>query len=52
MPNTGVVEANSAGSPAGAPGAYTEDGPPDRMIAAGRRASISATGIEWGTISE
>ena len=36
----------------GAPGSYTEDGPPDRMIAFGWRASSSATGIEDGTISE
>jgi len=43
---------NSAGSQAGAPGWYTEDGPPDRMIARGFRASSSATGSEDGTISE
>ena len=36
----------------GAPSAYTEDGPPDRMIAFGCLASISATGIVCGTISE
>ena len=35
----------------GAPSAYTEAGPPDRMMAAGRFASISATGIVCGTIS-
>ena len=32
--------------------AYTLAGPPDRMIAAGLRASSSATGVLCGTISE
>ncbi len=36
----------------GASSAYTEDGPPDRMIAEGFRSSISPTGSECGTISE
>ena len=36
----------------GAPSAYTLDGPPESTIAAGFLASISATGIVWGTISE
>ena len=36
----------------GAPSAYTEAGPPDRMIAFGCRASISAAGMVDGTISE
>src|SRR5690242_12951843 len=35
----------------GAPSAYTDEGPPERMIAAGRLASISATGMVDGTIS-
>ena len=52
MPKTGTPAAKTAGSTAGAPAAYTDDGPPDRMIAAGLRASISATGIVCGTISE
>ena len=52
MPNTGTPASNSAGSTCGAPGAYTLDGPPDSTIAAGRRASISLTGIECGTSSE
>jgi len=52
MPNTGTWLANMAGSSTGAPVSYTLDGPPDRMIAAGFRASISATGVECGTISE
>ena len=36
----------------GAPSAYTLEGPPESTIAPGPRASISATGIVWGTISE
>ena len=36
----------------GAPSAYTDDGPPDSTIAFGFLASISATGIVCGTISE
>ena len=36
----------------GAPGAYTDAGPPDKMIAAGFLASISAAGMVAGTISE
>ncbi len=52
MPKTGTSLSNRPGSSAGAPGSYTLDGPPDRMIAAGFLASISATGIECGTISE
>ena len=35
----------------GAPSAYTEDGPQERMIARGFLASISATGMVDGTIS-
>ncbi len=52
MPKTGVPDVKMSGSMAGAPSAYTDDGPPDRMIAFGLRARISATGIECGTISE
>jgi len=36
---------------AGAPSAYTDEGPPERMIAAGFLASISSTGMVLGTIS-
>ena len=43
---------NSAGSTRGAPGSYTLDGPPDRISAAGLRATISSTGVSPGTISE
>ena len=42
---------NSAASTDGAPSAYTDDGPPDRITAAGRRATMSATGMVCGTIS-
>ena len=52
MPKTGTPAVKTASSMPGAPSAYTEDGPPLRMIAFGRLASISATGIECGTISE
>ena len=52
MPNTGTSPSNSEPSMPGAPSAYTDDGPPDRMIAVGSLASISATGIVCGTISE
>ena len=33
------------------PSAYTDEGPPDRITAAGRRARSSSTGIVCGTIS-
>src|SRR4051812_47222844 len=36
----------------GAPGAYTDCGPPDSTIAAGLRANISSTEVVCGTISE
>ena len=58
MPRTGTPASSRPGWPAaaggsgGAPGAYTDAGPPDRMIALGWRASISATGMVHGTISE
>ena len=52
MPNTGNPAVMSAVSVCGASGAYTEDGPPDRMIALGFMAIICSTGIVLGTISE
>src|SRR5690625_6295811 len=52
MPSTGTPASNSAGSTAGASVAYTEAGPPERMIAAGSLASMSATGMVCGTIRE
>src|SRR5215467_10822675 len=52
MPRMGTPDSSSPAGAGGAPGAYTEDGPPDRMIADGFLASISAAGIVDGTISE
>src|SRR3954453_6399189 len=52
MPSTGTPAWNSAGATNGAPAAYTEDGPPDRMIGAGSLASRSWTDAVCGTISE
>ena len=52
MPNIGTSDVNRSESNCGAFSAYTLDGPPDRMIAAGDFASISAADIEDGTISE
>ena len=52
MPSTGTPASKIAGSTEGAPSSYTEDGPPDRMMAAGSLASMSATLMVWGTISE
>src|SRR4051794_27892755 len=51
MPNVGPMS-NRLGSTWGAPGAYTDCGPPDRMIALGLRAAISATEAVCGTTSE
>ena len=51
MPKVGTPASKSDGSTLGAPSAYTDDGPPERISATGRRASISSTGIVWGTIS-
>src|SRR5918994_1003996 len=51
MPNTGTPASRSAGSKEGSPSSYTEDGPPERMSAAGSFASISATAMECGTTS-
>ena len=52
MPSTGTPASKSAGSVPGASSAYTEAGPPERMIAAGSLASMSFTLIVCGTISE
>ena len=52
MPSTGTPAVNSPSGPGGAPSAYTDAGPPDRMIALGRRASSSAVDIVLGTIIE
>ena len=52
MPKVGTPALEQPAGTRGAPSAYTDDGPPERMIAFGRRASISATGVVDGTISE
>ena len=52
MPKTGTPAVKTEVSMPGASSAYTEEGPPERTIAFGLRASISATGIVCGTISE
>src|SRR5215470_10802180 len=52
MPRMGTPDSSSPAGAGGAPGAYTEAGPPDRMIADGFLASISAAGMVEGTISE
>src|SRR5947209_12843034 len=52
MPKVGTPFSNNAASTCGAPSAYTDDGPPDRMIAFGRLACMSVNGIVDGTISE
>ena len=49
---TGTPASNRPAGAGGAPSAYTDEGPPDKMIALGRLASISATGMVDGTISE
>ena len=51
MPKTGSPASNRAGSTCGAPSAYTLDGPPERITAAGRRASSSGTVMVEGTTS-
>src|SRR3954471_19805244 len=51
MPSVGTPASNRPSGTGGAPGSYTEAGPPDKMIAFGRLASISATGMVEGTIS-
>ncbi len=51
MPKTGTPASNRERSRVGAPGSYTDEGPPERMMAAGFLASISSTGMELGTIS-
>ncbi len=52
MPSTGTPAASSPAGAGGAPCAYTEAGPPDRMMADGLRRSISSVLIVHGTISE
>ncbi len=51
MPKTGTPASKSSRSRRGAPSSYTDEGPPERMIAAGFLARMSATGMVLGTIS-
>src|SRR5918992_4035188 len=52
MPSTGTPRPRRTGFSAGARGAYTDAGPPDRMIAAGRRLARYSGLTSYGTISE
>src|SRR3954464_251614 len=52
MPNSGTPDVYSSGSTDGAPSTCTDAGPPERMIAFGFMACISANDIVRGTISE
>ena len=52
MPITGTPSSNSPRSNRGAPSAYTEAGPPDKMIPRGFRFSISWSGVWLGSSSE
>jgi len=51
MPKTGMPAASSVGSNGGAPSAYTLEGPPERITAAGLRASSWEIGSVCGTTS-
>src|SRR5438093_5951923 len=52
MPSTGTPRSKTPGSTAGAPGSYTDAGPPDRITPAGRFALRSERGRSCATISE
>ncbi len=52
MPKTGIPSAKIAGSTLGAFSTYTDEGPPERMMASGFFAVTSAAVMEDGTISE
>src|SRR5699024_8295573 len=49
-PRVGIPVSSSSTSRLGAPSAWTDPGPPDRMMALGFLASISPTGMVEGTI--
>src|SRR5436190_1902357 len=51
MPSTWMPSASSAGSSRGAPGAYTDDGPPDRISPFGARRLTSSTPTWCGSSS-
>src|SRR5262245_1392175 len=52
MPRTGTPSPNTPGSTSGAPSSYTDAGPPDSTMPAGRRAASSDALRPCGTISE
>src|SRR5215217_3282563 len=52
MPSTGIPSSSSAGSSRGAPSAYTEAGPPDRISPFGLRRRTSSTPTWCGSSSE
>src|SRR5918992_1151263 len=52
MPSTGIPSSSSAGSSRGAPGAYTEAGPPERIRPLGARRRTSAAPTWCGSSSE
>ena len=51
MPRTGVPRSYTAGSMIGAPSTWTDLGPPEKMMPAGRAAATSSAVIVCGTIS-
>src|SRR4051794_7737707 len=52
MPSVGMPRSKMRGSIFGAPSAYTDAGPPDRISATGFRARMSSTAARWETSSE
>src|SRR5215217_3422855 len=52
MPSTGIPSSSSRGSRRGAPGAYTEAGPPERISPFGLRRRTSSTPTWCGSSSE
>src|SRR3954447_22674573 len=51
MPSTGIPSSSSSGSSRGAPGAYTDAGPPDRISPFGARLRTSSTPTWCGSSS-
>src|SRR4051812_932784 len=49
MPSTGMPSSKIFGSQCGAPGSYTLDGPPDRMIPFGFNSFTRSAGRSWRT---
>src|SRR5919108_2674450 len=52
MPSTGMSSSSSSGSSRGAPGAYTDAGPPDRISPFGARRRTSSMSTWCGSSSE